>query len=419
MKILSITAQKPNSTGSGVYLTELVRVLRREGHAQRVIAGVYQDDAVTFPDGVGFDPVFFNTDQLPFPIVGMSDDMPYPSTRYCDMTEEMVQCFASSFLAVLKRTLRDFKPDLIMCHHLYLLTALVREAVTDVPVYGFCHNTDLRQMKKHGLERERIRAAIQKLDRIFVLRSDQAEDVVSVYNAPLSRITAIGMGYNREIFYPESSNKVSGKSGTLQGISPAAGDSGGGGHEDAMRLIFAGKITQKKGVMSLIRALNLLDTPPAPSGGISLTCAGGSGNEEEYRQILELARHSRYSVYFPGRLSQEILAGLYRKSDIFILPSFCEGIPLTVVEALACGCRVVVSDLPGIKEWLDEFVSGADIRYVPLPRLINTDEPVEEDLPGFEKRLSDAIRGSLLSERQPPADVSRISWEKIVRIILP
>ena len=42
MKILSITAQKPNSTGSGVYLTEVVRQFAKEGHEQAVVAGVYE-----------------------------------------------------------------------------------------------------------------------------------------------------------------------------------------------------------------------------------------------------------------------------------------------------------------------------------------------------------------------------------------
>ena len=40
MKILSITAQKPHSTGSGVYLTELVNAFDRLGHSQAVSAGI-------------------------------------------------------------------------------------------------------------------------------------------------------------------------------------------------------------------------------------------------------------------------------------------------------------------------------------------------------------------------------------------
>ena len=76
MRILSITAQKPGSTGSGIYLTELVREYARQEHAQAVVAGIYRDDLIELPDGVGLYPVYFESERLPFPIVGMSDEMP-------------------------------------------------------------------------------------------------------------------------------------------------------------------------------------------------------------------------------------------------------------------------------------------------------------------------------------------------------
>ena len=82
MRILTITAQKPNSTGSGVYLTELVKNFAKNGHKQAALAGVYREDQVEFPEGVRFYPVYFQTEELPFPIPGMSDEMPYESTVY-------------------------------------------------------------------------------------------------------------------------------------------------------------------------------------------------------------------------------------------------------------------------------------------------------------------------------------------------
>ena len=59
MNILSITAQKPHSTGSGTYLTELVRSWDRAGHRQAVVCGIYPEDSIDFPDGVSCYPVFF------------------------------------------------------------------------------------------------------------------------------------------------------------------------------------------------------------------------------------------------------------------------------------------------------------------------------------------------------------------------
>ena len=56
----------------------------------------------------------------------MSDEMPYISTKYCEMSPEMVEQFRSSFMSVIERAVEELQPDLILCHHLYLLTALVR-----------------------------------------------------------------------------------------------------------------------------------------------------------------------------------------------------------------------------------------------------------------------------------------------------
>ena len=103
MKILSVTAQKPDSTGSGIYLTELVRGFKKR-ESPVVIAGVTKADQVCLPEGVSFYPVYFESEQLPYPITGMSDEMPYPSTRYSDLTEEMTEMFRNAFGEVLKKS---------------------------------------------------------------------------------------------------------------------------------------------------------------------------------------------------------------------------------------------------------------------------------------------------------------------------
>ncbi len=393
MKILSITAQKPNSTGSGVYLTELVKEYALKGHTQAVVAGVYEDDEVEFPEGVDFYPVYFCEDELPYPIVGMSDEMPYKSTRYCDVTPQMEEQFRDAFLKVLKKAVRELQPDLILCHHLYLLTAIVRETFPGYKIYGFCHNTDLRQMKKTDLERQFIREQIRRLDHIFVPQRAQEEGVRAVYDATPGKITRVGMGYNDKIF------RV-----TDQGV-----------QDGVTRLVFAGKIAEKKGVISLIRSLRYLKYDREK---LKIYLAGSTGNEEEYQIIRNLAEVCPYEIIFLGRLSQPELSEVYNKCDIFVLPSFFEGIPLTVIEALACGDRVVMTDLPGIREWLSEAAPGADVRYVRMPQMKNTDEPIPETLPAFEMRLAEALLESISQREQNTADVSGISWARIAEKVL-
>lgn len=402
MKILSITAQKPNSTGSGVYLTELVKEYAKEGHTQAVVAGAYEDDIVELPEGVRFYPVYFTEHasddssmetKIPYPITGMSDEMPYKSTRYCDMTPEMVQVFQNAFLKAIKTAVSDLEPDVILCHHLYLLTAIVRERFPKKKIYGFCHNTDLRQMQKTDLEREYIREQIYKLDHIFVPQSAQEKGVMDIYGVEKERITALGMGYNSQIFCPMGEK----------------------GKDGVTRLVFAGKIAEKKGVMSLLRSLSLL---PFEKDSVKLYLAGSTGNQEEYQIIEKLAKKCPYEVTFVGRLSQPELAKVYNQCDIFVLPSFFEGIPLTVIEALACHDRVVMTELPGIPEWLKRAAPGADIRYVKMPKMKNTDEPVEEELPAFEQRLAKELQKSIEAGKTKIADVSRISWKSIAEKVL-
>lgn len=393
MRILSITAQKPNSTGSGVFLSELVKELHAQGHEQAVIAGVYKEDKIDFPADTKVYPVFFKTELLPFAIAGMSDEMPYESTRYCDMTEKMTEQFSNTFLNVLEKAVREFQPDLILSHHLYLLTALVREQVADIPVYGFCHNTDLRQLQKNELRQDYIKEQIGKLDRIFALHEEQKNMICEMFKMPEEKIVVSGMGYNSHIFHNLHIRKES----------------------EQTKIIFAGKISEKKGVESLIRSLSYL---PYAHDKIEVCLAGGAGNEEEYERIVALAANAPYNVKFLGKLAQTELAKVYNECDIFALPSFSEGLPLTVIEALACGDRVVMSNLPGIKEWLTRYAPGADIRYVTLPKMTKVDEAAVEELPDFEERIAKTLEQSIDTKYTKPADVSKISWGKIAEKVL-
>lgn len=132
MRILCISAQKPDSTGSGVYLAETVASLAAAGHQVAVIAGIDKDDSPQLAPGVEFLPVRFRTPELPFPVCGMSDVMPYEATRYRDMTPEMVQAFRSVFGRRIREAVLDFKPDAVICHHLYLACSAACDVLDDL-----------------------------------------------------------------------------------------------------------------------------------------------------------------------------------------------------------------------------------------------------------------------------------------------
>lgn len=394
MRILSITAQKPDSTGSGVYLAELVRELAKEGHEQAVICGIGKEDKVRLAEGVQVYPVVFGTEELPFPVAGMSDEMPYESTVYSRMDEGMTERFCRAFRSRIRAAAEQFRPDLVLCHHLYLVTAIAREELADIPVYGFCHNTDLGQMRRHDLKKEYILREVAGLDRIYTLHEAQKEEIRKVYSVDPGKLYIAGVGYNEKMFF--------------QGEE--------GGRREERRLVFAGKISRAKGVESLLRSLSFLE-----GERLTLTLAGGSGNTGELERIEALAKRGReagHKVEFAGRLPQEKLADLYRQSSVFVLPSFYEGLPLTVMEALACGDRVVVTDLPGIRPFFDTYLPGAPIWYVKPPALERVDEPRAGTLPAFERELACRIREAVEAGRAKVPDLSEISWAAVCRRIL-
>ena len=402
MNILHISAQKPDSTGSGVYLNETVRSLERLGHAQAVIAGIGPEDDPVFPGGVLFRAVRFETDALPFPVVGMSNVMPYTATRYRNLTPGMVAQFKAAFERALDDVLDRFTPDLVICHHLYLLCGIIirriaqrassDSALAACTVCGLSHSTDIRQMRQISLERDFIRSGVQMLDRIYALHDAQAKEIIEVYNVDPSRIRVVGTGYNAGIFYEREGLRRSGSA----------------------RLVYAGKIYRKKGVESLIRAFSAVceHVPEA-----HLTLAGGYNDLREYEEIVQLACDLALPAEFVGRLDQEELAAEYSKADVFVLPSFFEGLPLVAIEALACGCKAVLTDLPGLKPWIESFTQGGCIDFVEPPRLLDVDTPVEEDLPAFEKRLADALERALAKPRVP-CDTSRVSWDSLATRLL-
>lgn len=392
MKILNITAQKPNSTGSGVFMTELVNSWSALGCEQAVVAGIYEEDEVCLPEGVRLYPVVYKSEELPFAIAGMSDEMPYESTKYADISGEMLEQFRQAFRRQVEGAVRELEPDMICCHHLYLLTAMVREWCPDRKVVGICHGSDLRQFGKNAMMREYIRGQIPKLDAIFALHEEQRREIARIFSCDIGKIHASGAGYNQNVFYRGEKKP-----------------------REFWQLVFAGKVSEKKGVFSLIRSLDYLNIPPER---LVLKIAGTCGAEAEYREITELAAKSRYRIEFEGMLPQTKLAELFRQSDVFVLPSFFEGLALVNLEAMACGCKVVCSDIPGMSDWFREHFSGEAISFVELPPMRNVDEPEPEGLPAFEERLARAVEEKLEGSQKEIPDLEAFSWKGLSRKIV-
>ena len=99
------------------------------------------------------------------------------------------------------------------------------------------------------------------------------------------------------------------------------------------------------------------------------------------------------------------------QSDVFVLPSFFEGLPLVLLEAMACGMSAICTDLPGIRSWLNQTVPEHGVLFVRPPEMVNADEPIADSLPDFERRLAAAIDTVGFMPEPNLEQVKQVSWD--------
>lgn len=457
MRILSITAQKPDSTGSGIYLSHLQHAFEKAGHDVALIYGCDVHDTYTFTYPTF--PVVFNTSRVNFPVVGMSDTMPYTSSIYRNLTPVQLDVFEHEFRDALVRARNEFKPDVVICHHLYgVLTfafdvfvgarGAAHAANEERPprILALCHGSDLRQLRSHGLFYERVRACLPQLDAVIALHENQKSQIASLFPEASENVFALGAAFDNALFRysdemqaallkstepehasaPSTSPAVSHASAAHTSRAPHISHDERRALQRTLNLCYVGKIAYKKGVHSLLRALALGNVAHIAQ----LSLIGGSGSADEWSEAQNLATQLPFPVNMPGALSQEQVALQYQASDIFVLASYYEGLPLCVIEALACGCAVVCSNTAGLHDWITHHIPCALCYFVDLPAEREVGLPVRSELPFFEARFKDAVDAmidTLLNEtdtqriqrlQHTQRELSALTWNALAKRIL-
>lgn len=126
-------------------------------------------------------------------------------------------------------------------------------------------------------------------------------------------------------------------------------------------LLFVGRLVEKKGVGDLLTALALLRDAGHP---MRLRIVGGGELEPALRQqVGALELDARIDFHGPAS-QEEIVARHLAEADLFVLPAIVaadgdrDGLPTTLVEAMACGVPVITTAIPGIDEATPHEVAG-------------------------------------------------------------
>jgi glycosyltransferase involved in cell wall biosynthesis len=381
MRILHLLSQRPDSTGSGIYIQAMLREAADAGHENFLVAGLQSDQDVHLDciDDRQCTFVKFHRADISYPIVGMSDVMPYDSTKFCNLSEGDLREYERAFARHFTKAVDRFQPDIIHSHHLWIMTSLARRLFPRIPMVTTCHGSDLRQFQNCSHLRQGVLQGCRRIDAVMALSRAQKEEIVQRYGIPAPTVHVVGAGYNDALF----------SLGEKPDPCP-------------VQLVYAGKLSNAKGVPWFLTAL---ETISSPEWHLHLV-GGGSGAEKA--RCLESAGALGDRVTIHGTVTQDVLAELMKQGHIFVLPSFFEGLPLVVLEALACGCRIIATDLPGVRELLGDMRSDF-IELVQTPRLHSVDTPYPEDLESFEQALAQALNTQItLAGRCPHIDPSMV-----------
>ncbi|MET4389877.1 colanic acid/amylovoran biosynthesis glycosyltransferase [Bradyrhizobium sp. F1.4.3] len=117
------------------------------------------------------------------------------------------------------------------------------------------------------------------------------------------------------------------------------------------RLLFVGRLAAAKGLPILLEAIARID-------GVTLNIAGDGPERHMLEQTARtLGLWER--VKFLGYQSQEQVRELLKESDLFVLSSFAEGVPVVLMEAMAAGVPVIATRIAGIPELVENGSNGS------------------------------------------------------------
>jgi glycosyltransferase involved in cell wall biosynthesis len=199
-----------------------------------------------------------------------------------------------------------------------------------VPVIFHLHGGEFRQFieeRSGPVSRKRILAALASCNLIFCLNDSIAAwlrmllpgNAVQVMPNPIDLRTAVKRDAKRE---------------------PS--------------ILFLGRLERQKGIFDLVEAVASIHHK-VPGMRLSL-CGDGSAKDE----LVKLVEQKGIAaiVDFPGWVDDEAKNSMLRRAGVFVLPSYAEGMPMAVLEAMAASTPVVASRVGAVAEMLEEGANG-------------------------------------------------------------
>lgn len=124
--------------------------------------------------------------------------------------------------------------------------------------------------------------------------------------------------------------------------------------DNPLRLVYVGRLVATKGLFEVIEALKLLKSR---SVHFSMQIAGGGPDDATLRKAMSKVGLER-EVNFLGPVFGEAKHRLWLESDVFVFPTYFEGLPYALLEAMAAGCVSVTCPVAAIPDVMQDDVHG-------------------------------------------------------------
>jgi glycosyltransferase involved in cell wall biosynthesis len=282
----------------------------------------------------------------------------------------------------LLRRLKPFEPDVVLGYWIYPegYGAWRCAQHLGIPCVLGGLGTDIRACV--GLTRWFSGRVLRAADQLIMVSEEMRRLAIERFGVDPARVHAITNGVNTSIFHPRVEALMRRKLGLPGG---------------ARIILYVGRFVVSKGLRELLEAFAAL---AAQDSDLHLVLIGDGVIREELRARVATAPWG-VQVYLPGAMQPEAIAEWIGAADLLCLPSYSEGYPNVVVEALASGRPVVATDVGGIPE----LVNITNGRLVP-PR----------DAVALQIALAEAI-GHAWDQQAIAAAWSR-SWDDVARATL-
>jgi glycosyltransferase involved in cell wall biosynthesis len=219
-------------------------------------------------------------------------------------------------------------------HALAFVSPLLLTKPSVVTVYdlSFIHYPQVLTAARRLYLQLFTRLSCQRANRIIAISHSTARDLETTFGLPPGKIDVAACGYDTERFKPLTISEITAFRQQ---------------HGLPERFwLFIGTLEPRKNLPTLLKAYAALPRHER----LPLYLAGGRGwMVDEIDQTIE-AFGLQDDVHFPGFVPAQDLALWYNSAEVFVYPSVFEGFGLPILEAMACGTPVILSDASSLPE---------------------------------------------------------------------